>query len=650
MVRRLAILAFAAPLLLLACGDDKPNTPPVGDIGTDAIIKDGEATDTTPPKDVNTTPDPGPDLSQPDVAPDVPQDTGPADTFVPPICLLNNCTSDAHCTGCTENRTTCKLSENRCVACDPETQTGCAEGEVCTGFGICADPQKQCPTDPATGEPTITCQNNADCAACSPMNQVCDASDGKCKACTTTNLSHCLQSQYCSEGKCTAKCPKACLADNDCDFCGTTEQPAKACFAHKCAECSDTYHCAQGMVCDKGVCIPWCGKPDTEGACTDDSDCIWCGDNKGQPDNPDAWTCKFPINGATYGKCGPKATGCSDIGDVAVLPEPWSQVTNLCSDDMDCSGIGIEYNVGGLIKKLVGGDELDLGFTTVPISDANVFYGMNSCASFNITDNIDCGVCVPCKVDADCAPLPVDGFMSDLFQDSTLAQIAAAFLLDKLYGDQQEKNLNFFCQPVAAGFGVCAPCGNPLQACGETGGGTTTECPADAHNVCESGVALAPACGDCATAVCESDSYCCDSEWDSTCVSEVDQYCTTSCGGGTTTTCHNACTEGDAQEPACGDCAAAICDADGYCCDQNEGAWDSYCVDAASAEPLCADQCAAPTGCLHSECEAGPALESTCSDCATAVCGEDSWCCTNEWDAVCINKAQANAACSCPAQ
>lgn len=44
--------------------------------------------------------------------------------------------------------------------------------------------------------------------------------------------------------------------------------------------------------------------------------------------------------------------------------------------------------------------------------------------------------------------------------------------------------------------------------------------------------------------------------------------------------------------------------------------------------------------CAHSECVEGAALESSCSSCAMTVCAEDDFCCTNEWDDVCVGKAQ----------
>lgn len=649
--------ALLALVLAAACGDDSvtPNAGSDDSGGTPSFDSgqlpsvDAGPTDTGTPDtgepDVAEVPDVAPDTGKPDVS--APVDTGPADTGpLQGICLLNNCKSDQECAGCTAGRTTCKLDEGRCIACDPTTQTGCKEGETCTSFGICAPVVQTCATD-GGGNPLVSCEKNSDCAACSPQHQVCDPADGQCKACTATNTSHCLQTQICVEGRCADKCPKACLVDGDCQWCGTAEKPAKGCFQHQCAQCSETWPCPQGQVCEAGNCIKPCGIYGSPGACQTAAECGWCGGNEGDPEAKDAWDCKFPINGATYGVCTAKAAGCSDLGaGVAVLPEPWSQGTNLCSGDGDCAGVGIQYNVGKLVKDLIGSDTLDLGFAELTVQDANVEYGMNACASVNILGDIDCGVCVPCRVDQDCKPIGVDKLAFDLFKGEALAQIAAAFLLDLLYGKEADQNLNFRCQSVAAGYGVCIPCGNPLKACGKSdepppGSGKCE------HEVCAAGSPLDPSCGDCAKAVCSADAYCCTTEWDNVCVKAVDQLCTTTCGGGGGSKCdHGPCEQGGPMSPQCSPCVEIVCKEDPYCCNQASGEWDNLCVDRAASKAECASQCQG--ACAHDECSAGAALVSSCSPCATKVCADDPFCCSTEWDSWCVDGAKGVAECGCP--
>jgi hypothetical protein len=66
--------------------------------------------------------------------------------------------------------------------------------------------------------------------------------------------------------------------------------------------------------------------------------------------------------------------------------------------------------------------------------------------------------------------------------------------------------------------------------CGEcpgpgTDAGTST-CP---HDECTTGLLLPPECGECAAAICSADSFCCSSSWDSICVGEVASVCGKTC-------------------------------------------------------------------------------------------------------------------------
>jgi hypothetical protein len=228
------------------------------------------------------------------------------------------------------------------------------------------------------------------------------------------------------------------------------------------------------MICENGVCVPPCGIPgpvtgdciaQDSGTPLHSEDCNWCG---GSEQAHGTWQCRKPnnANGPTdHGKCNPAAAGCSDLGTgVAVLPDPWNDYTQLCSHDTDCtdSNVGMQYDVGQAIRSLVGSDKLNLGFTQLTIcTGVNFTYAMDKCAPIQITQNIACGLCVPCAQDSDCVPIPIDPLLSGLFCQDPLAAVAGAILVDLLWGDQPDHNLNFFCQQVVAGYGVCIPCGNP---------------------------------------------------------------------------------------------------------------------------------------------------------------------------------------------
>jgi hypothetical protein len=59
---------------------------------------------------------------------------------------------------------------------------------------------------------------------------------------------------------------------------------------------------------------------------------------------------------------------------------------------------------------------------------------------------------------------------------------------------------------------------------GGGGGGSTCS-----HNLCMQGTKLTSTCDTCATKICTADSFCCNSKWDSQCVSEVSSICNQSC-------------------------------------------------------------------------------------------------------------------------
>ncbi len=567
----------------------------------------------------------------------------PGETEAPSggICLLNSCDADEQCRGCPEGRDACDLRLHRCVECDGATGTGCPSGESCTQFGVCIPTGQTCPTD-ADGLPTLTCVRDTDCAACGPDNQICN--NGRCVECVPARSLYCLASEYCAVEECEPRCPTDCASDRDCNNCGSAQYPSHACFAHRCAECSPTTPCpSASQVCVYGDCIEVCGLPGpVAGDCVTDADCSYCGD----PEFPEAWNCNRPVNNpAAHGTCGPPATGCSDLGaGAAVLPRPWSEYTQLCSTDGDCAGIDILFDVGEVIRDLVGGPTIDLGFTTVTIHDAYVAYDMSECAEVTLGPDLTCGVCVPCQVDSDCEAIPLDPVIFDLFRGEILASLAGALLIDLFYAEGAEHLLHMYCQPIAGGYGVCAPCGNPTQACGVVAPPSGGTCD---HEVCSEGTPLGATCGGCTEAICAVDSFCCSTAWDSTCVAHVDTYCASGCGGASSCGSDLCTVSQAAQDPLCGPCAASVCGGDSFCCNEAGGAWDSYCVSLASEDPNCAAECSG--GCAHDECTAGGPLAESCSICATTVCATDPYCCTTDWDSYCVDIARPAPECPiCP--
>jgi hypothetical protein len=186
-------------------------------------------------------------------------------------------------------------------------------------------------------------------------------------------------------------------------------------------------------------------------------------------------------------------------------------------------------------------------------------------------------------------------------------------------------------------------------------GGTGSQC---AHDPCAPGVALDRTCDPCVELLCADDAFCCNSEWDTSCINMLADYCPGKCEGGAggagpsssgadtstssggSTCAHDLCVEGEALDPTCDACADAVCAADDYCCST---AWDPTCIQA--VDSICGPTCGATTtsstssgggGCAHDTCVEGEALDPMCDACAEAVCAADAYCCTTLWDDTCV--------------
>jgi hypothetical protein len=123
-------------------------------------------------------------------------------------------------------------------------------------------------------------------------------------------------------------------------------------------------------------------------------------------------------------------------------------------------------------------------------------------------------------------------------------------------------------------------------------------------------------------------------KWDGLCVQQAEQLCNVCEPPAPAECAHDVCQPGSKLEAACSPCAAAVCAADSFCCNN---AWDALC--AQQAEQSC-EECApvAPT-CAHDTCAKGPALDADCSTCASAVCDADPYCCATAWDKICVGEA-----------
>jgi len=421
------------------------------------------------------------------------------------ICLLNNCTDDSDCGNCSDTKTTCYAAEKRCVACGPNAGgKTCKAGQYCTQYGNCSSNSTKCAED-GSGAPTISCNNTADCGACGPKFQVCDTTAHKCVGCSATNTTNCQSTDVCTTaGTCVAKCPATCRQDAECGQCGATGKEAHACNLHICTQCSATMACPNGGKCDltHGTCSAPCGITSGKSDCETNDNCSGC---KG------VTSCKVPVNGGT-GACAAPANGCSDIGKgIIVLPDPYSRVTQACSNDADCSGVSVDFNLGKELRDITG---LSL------IKDGNFPYSMHACASVEVLDK-SCGLCVPCKQDADCTDVDITRVAGNIF--GTIGSVASKLLLDKAFGPNDHK-IHMYCQSVAGDYGACLPCSNPLARCAQTDAAVPATGTCD-HEICDVGGPLGQQCDPCVASVCAKDPWCCTNQWDLQCKTDVDLYC-----------------------------------------------------------------------------------------------------------------------------
>ncbi len=62
----------------------------------------------------------------------------------------------------------------------------------------------------------------------------------------------------------------------------------------------------------------------------------------------------------------------------------------------------------------------------------------------------------------------------------------------------------------------------------------------------------------------------------------------------------------------------------------------------------CAADAACATKCVHDLCTAGAKVAKTCDACATAVCAQDSYCCSTSWDSNCVSEIAQYCTKQCP--
>lgn len=133
----------------------------------------------------------------------------------------------------------------------------------------------------------------------------------------------------------------------------------------------------------------------------------------------------------------------------------------------------------------------------------------------------------------------------------------------------------------------------------------------------------------------------CSNTLDDNCNGTVNEGCTVVCA-------HDKCLTGVALSASCETCVSQVCAADSYCCNSS---WDSICV--SEVRTICKSlKCDEAKGsCAHSLCISGTALVNGCDSakagCVSKICAVDSYCCTNSWDGICVGEVSSVCANNC---
>jgi hypothetical protein len=140
--------------------------------------------------------------------------------------------------------------------------------------------------------------------------------------------------------------------------------------------------------------------------------------------------------------------------------------------------------------------------------------------------------------------------------------------------------------------------------------------------------------------VCAMDAFCCDTEWDNTCAGIAANQCDACGGGGGDDDCCTAHETGGCATAAIETC---VCAQDAFCCDMQ---WDATCVGEVGSF-LCAPACEpddADGPCCMAHTEGGCEINTV----EMCVCATDDFCCSTAWDAMCVDKIESEDCGTCP--
>lgn len=385
---------------------------------------------------------------------------------------------------------------------------------------------------------------------------------------------------------------EGCVTAEDCAF----ESPISICWE---AVCDDAAEClllpqAEGTPCGDAsdLCAGSDGKCSGDGTCIQEGPVLVCDDQNGCTTD----TCD-PATGCVFT---PTTEGCDD-GDVCTADDVCDDGACVgssplnCDDENACTFDSCDA-VNGCLN-----DEVEKEGS--PCNDGE---------TCTLDDTCQNGACVPGN--------PAD--IEEGTLDCTLCSEESPCAQTEDMCDGEFECLNGFCKETLTNLVSCNdfdPC--TLDACNPIDGSCTNSpeengvacddgdactentaclegsCTGDAIANCVPGCGASPNPGcdgcECEDCVCAIDSFCCDTQWDESCVT----LCTDDCGMGCGPVEASAgCST--SNNPGCDgcDCEACVCAADNFCCATS---WDSSCV--ASCEG-CGTVCPQPE---PGDCEPG---------------------------------------------
>ena len=397
---------------------------------------------------------------------------------------------------------------------NPDAGGACLTGQL----GICAPGIEAC----SGGK--LVCQQSMMSAAesCNDKDDDCDGAKddgnpGGGQVCNTGKLGLC--------GPGTTSCTKgniACLQnvqsaaeacdgkDNDCDGTSDDGNPGgnQVCDTGKLGLCAaGTTACAAGSIaCNQNV------KSAAESCDGQDNDC----DGTNDDGNPGG---NLACNTGKLGLCAAGTTSCS-IGNI-VCNQSSQPANELCDGkDNDCDGVKDDGNPGG---------------------GATCNTGMQGPCSAGQTE---------CKL-------------------GSIACNQVVFATNEAPSNCQD--------------GIDNDCDGTKDAAD-----TASCCP---HTLCQTGAPLTAGCSACAAAICVKDPFCCTNTWDDICVGYVvsSTVCNSNACGNLCP--HGGCTEGGPMVNGCNHdlgstCVKKVCTQDPFCCQTD---WDATCI--AEKNQLCGQQC-----------------------------------------------------------